>query len=66
MKFAENSQEVLVTKGFNPINRFKFPKYYESSGGVDLAAINPIGPPFPTSLVCFTVHLVTYFALINF
>ncbi|XP_054160188.1 kinesin-like protein KIF23 [Oppia nitens] len=51
MKFAETSQEVMINKAMNRFNiRQTYPKLCDNIGSVNLAAINIIGPAFPT---CF-------------
>ncbi|CAG2121733.1 unnamed protein product, partial [Medioppia subpectinata] len=50
MKFAEHSQDVLVSKSVNRFNFQTMPKLMDNMLAVDLAAINVVGPPLPN---CF-------------
>ncbi|CAG2105094.1 unnamed protein product [Medioppia subpectinata] len=51
MKFAEHSQDVLVSKSVNRFNFQTMPKLMDNMLAVDLAAINVVGPPLPNCSV---------------
>ncbi len=51
MKFAEHSQEVMISRGLTRQNyRDTMPKLFDFAS-IDLAAINVVGPPFPNCYV---------------
>lgn len=71
MKFAENTQEVLVNRAVEPMLYFNMretvPKFLEGmesdgrrSAAIDLATFGLFGPAYPTTQVMFDFHSKCY------